>query len=91
MAIILNHDKHNDVFFDFENSNFARGAGSIDNNKIKICKICATNGFPHEAIIFQKVKGRILSDGTNEIRKWRIVDYFQPWRLHKHEQRRGNF
>ena len=76
--------------FSFDNYKFG-GSRSLENNRIRSCKVCATNGFPHEAIIFQKVEGRVLSDGTNETKKWLVLDYFQPCRLHKHKHRKGNF
>ena len=38
-------------------------AGDVNNDQIKRCYICLDNGFPHEAITFHKVNGRVLSSG----------------------------
>lgn len=50
-------------------------AGDKNNDQIKTCLICAENGFPHEPILFEKVPGRILADGTNETKSYRVLDY----------------
>jgi hypothetical protein len=60
--------------------------GDISNDRIKTCYICKNNGWPHEAITFEKILGRVLSDGSNEIRGWTIRDYFTG-QIHRH---RGN-
>ena len=62
-------------------------AGDRNNDKIITCNICRNNGFPREAIDFQKVSGRVLSDGTNEVKGWVIRDYFSG-NKHVHKQRR---
>jgi hypothetical protein len=51
------------------------GAGSLDNEKIILCKICTSNGYPHEPIIFRKVV----------IEKWFPFEYFKPWQKHQHK------
>lgn len=50
------------------------GPGSLPNEKVPKCKICAANGFPHEPIIFKKIV----------IEKWQPFDYLSPWQQHKH-------
>jgi hypothetical protein len=51
-------------------------AGDVSNDRIKTCYICKNNGWPHEAIAFERVLGRVLSDGYNETRGWIVRDYF---------------
>jgi hypothetical protein len=61
-------------------------AGDVANDKIKSCNVCSTNGWPHESIQFQKVPGRVLADGTNEVKGWRVRDYFTG-RAHTHKSK----
>jgi hypothetical protein len=63
-------------------------AGDVNNEHIKRCYICKDNGWPREAIEFQKVDGRVKSDGTNEVKAWIIRDYFTG-RIHEHKERRA--
>jgi hypothetical protein len=53
------------------------GPGSLDNEKIKCCKICASNDFFHEPIIFKKVV----------VEKWIPFDYFKSWQQHRHKKK----
>jgi hypothetical protein len=67
-----NYTHYKDKFFPLDEQNYAGGPGSMENDKIKCCKICAANGFPHEAIIFRKTI----------VVKWIPFDYFRPWQYH---------
>jgi hypothetical protein len=58
-------------------------AGDLPNEKIKICYICKNNGWSHEAITFERVLGRVLSDGHNETKGWIVRDYFTG-QIHRH-------
>ncbi|MGA7899607.1 MAG: hypothetical protein WA395_05645 [Nitrososphaeraceae archaeon] len=58
-------------------------AGDLANEKVKICRICKDNGWPHEAITFERVLGRVLSDGHNETKGWIVRDYFTG-QIHLH-------
>jgi hypothetical protein len=62
-------------------------AGDVNNEHIKRCYICKDNGWPREAIEFQKVNGRVKSDGTNEVKAWIIRDYFTG-HIHEHKEPR---
>ncbi len=66
------------------------GAGDPSNDRITTCNICRNNGFPHEAIEFEKVNGRVLSDGTHEVASWKLRDYFTG-RKHEHRQKEMEF
>jgi hypothetical protein len=49
-------DRHNLKFSSSsESAHNIVGAGSTSNDSLTFCNICATNGFPHEAIRFVKV------------------------------------
>jgi len=61
--------------------------GDLPNEKIKFCYICKNNGWPHEAITFERVLGKELSDGHNETTGWIVRDYFSG-QVHSH--RSGN-
>lgn len=61
--------------------------GDLPNEKIKTCYICKDNGWPHEAIAFERVLGRVLSDGRNETKGWIIRDYFTD-QIHHHRTNR---
>jgi hypothetical protein len=50
-------------------------AGDLPNDQMKTCKICTKNGFPHEPIFFEKIRGRVLADGANEVKGYRVVNY----------------
>jgi hypothetical protein len=63
-------------------------AGDKSNEQITCCRICARNGWPREPIDFQKVKGRLRSDGTFQAASWKLKDYFTG-RQHQHKQRRA--
>jgi hypothetical protein len=60
-------------------------AGDLNNDKITCCKICRSNGWPHEPIQFEKVPGRVLSDGTNEVARWHVKNYYDG-RPHSHRR-----
>jgi hypothetical protein len=62
-------------------------SGTVDNDKLPLCRICASNGFPHEPLRFEKVNGRIRSDGTNEVKEWVLRNYFTG---HNHVHRSVN-
>jgi hypothetical protein len=69
------------------------GAGSIRNDDIKFCNICAHNGFPHEAIIFVKpevsqyvVPFEFVVGKKIVKTKWHIYDYFTG-KIHEHRSR----
>src|SRR5436189_4848334 len=87
MTNIRNDDKPNN-FSSVETADgfvlHGAAAGDLNNYKIKTCKVCADNGFPNEPIIFEKLNGRVLSDGTNEIAGYRHVGYFTN-REHRHK------
>jgi hypothetical protein len=51
-------------------------AGDKNNDQITNCKICYSKGWPHEPITFEKVNGRVLSNGSNEVKKCIVRDYF---------------
>jgi hypothetical protein len=59
-------------------------AGDFDNDKIKTCKVCKHNGFPHEPIKIEKIDGKVLADGTNEIAGYRLLDYYSD-KEHTHK------
>jgi hypothetical protein len=59
-------------------------AGDLDNDKIKTCKLCAHNGFPHEPIKIEKINGKVLANGTNEIAGYRLLDYYSD-KEHTHK------
>lgn len=61
----------------YNDQELLRGAGSISNDKIKSCKICAAYGFHHEPIVFRKIT----------IIKWVAFDYFRPYQKHEHKTR----
>lgn len=63
-------------------------AGDLANEKVPHCYTCQNRGYPHEAITIEKIKGRPLSDGTNEILGYKIMDYFTG-SPHQHKQQRG--
>ena len=63
-------------------------SGTLDNDKLPLCRICKQNGFPHEPLRFEKVYGRIRSDGTNEAKQWILRDYFNGNR-HVHRSKAG--
>ena len=64
----------------------AAAAGDLQNDQVICYKICMSNGFPHEPITFQKVNGRVLSDGSNEVKVWTVLDYFTN-SIHEHWQK----
>lgn len=74
-------------FEDFMVKNAA--AGDISNDKIKRCYICRNNGWPHEPITFEKILGRVLSDGSNETRGWIVRDYFTGQIHHHRSNKQG--
>jgi hypothetical protein len=67
---------------------FGAASRDLNNWQLTNCRICRSNGWPHEAITFSKVNGRVLSNGTNEVKKWIIRDYFTD-NIHEHKQQRG--
>jgi hypothetical protein len=62
-------------------------AGDVNNEKLKTCFICKNNGWPREAISFERINGRCRSDGTNEVKGWIIREYFTG-REHAHREPR---
>jgi hypothetical protein len=60
-------------------------AGELNNDQIKKCSICRSNGWLREAITFEPNKGRVKSDGSNEINGWIVRDYFTG-QIHQHKQ-----
>lgn len=59
--------------------------GDKNNERITNCRICRENGFPHEPIDFEKIPGRMLSDGTRETAGWRLKNYYNG-EPHQHKQ-----
>jgi hypothetical protein len=65
-------------------------SGTVDNDKLPLCRIYASNGFPHESLRFEKVNGRIRSDDTNEVQRWVLKDYFTTHNhVHQSEKAAG--
>jgi hypothetical protein len=63
-------------------------AGDLNNDRIKCCDVCKTNGWPREPIMFEKIPGRVLGDGTNETKSWQVRDYFTGFEhIHKQKER----
>jgi hypothetical protein len=62
-------------------------AGDKSNDKVRFCYVCRDSGYPHEAIDFQKIPGRMLGNGTHETAGWILKDYTTGNR-HVHKQRR---
>jgi hypothetical protein len=65
-------------------------AGDLDNEKVRFCYTCKNKGYPHEAITLEKVNGRVLSDGKNEVVEWKLKDYFTG-RHHQHKQQQQQY
>lgn len=63
------------------------GPGGINNERIKLCRICAVNGYPHEPIIFHEVPGKLLSNGLREVARFEVYDYFRPYQKHEHKHK----
>jgi hypothetical protein len=61
--------------------------GDKNNDYVITCRICASTGWPHEPIDFEKIPGRMLADGTRETAGWRLKNYYtgEP---HHHKQGR---
>jgi hypothetical protein len=59
--------------------------GELPNDQVKKCYVCRDRGFPNEPIKIQKELGRALSDGTNEIVHYKLVDYITD-RPHQHKE-----
>ncbi len=68
---------------------FGAASGDLNNWQLKNYRICRSNGWPHGAITFEKVLGRVRSDGTNDVARWIIRDYFTG-REHKHKTKQDN-
>ncbi|MGH9926593.1 MAG: hypothetical protein ACRD5B_14575 [Nitrososphaeraceae archaeon] len=49
------------------------GPGSLPNDKVPMCRICASQGFPHESVVSRK-----MSDGIR-----RILNY-NNGKVHQH-------
>lgn len=56
------------------------GAGSLPNDRIKCCRICQRNGFPHEPIVWRETS---LPTGQIEAIAF---DYFKPTTRHIHKK-----
>jgi hypothetical protein len=56
-----------------------------NNDQVTNCRICASNGWPHEPIDFQQIQGRMLSDGTRETVGWKLKNYYTG-QQHKHKE-----
>jgi len=59
--------------------------GDKNNDDVACCKICASNGWPHESIKFSKIYGRVLSDGRREILGYRPINYV-TYTPHQHKE-----
>jgi hypothetical protein len=88
-------DRHNLKFSSSESAHNIVGAGSTSNDSLTFCNICATNGFPHEAIRFIKVdeiKEIVPFDGIvcKVVRrpKYFVYNHFEGGR-HYHKCRRS--
>jgi hypothetical protein len=62
-------------------------AGDKSNDKVRFCYVCRDRGYPHEAVDFQKIPGRMLGDGKRETVGWIVKDYITG-NMHVHKQRR---
>jgi hypothetical protein len=93
---ITSVDRHNLKFSAPESAHNTVGAGSTSNDSLTFCNICATNGFPHEAIRFIKVdeiKEIVPFDGIvcKVVRrpKYFVYNHFEGGR-HYHKYRSGD-
>ena|SRR5690348_12190962 len=93
MTFNSRYSKHNFKSFDISSSEavVVCGPGGISNERIKLCRICAANGYPHEPIIFHKIPGKVLSNGLVEIARFEVYDYFRPYQKHEHKHKPQNF
>lgn len=60
-------------------------SSTVDNDKLLLCRIRKQNGWPHEVMSFEKVNDGVLSDGTTEVKRWIVRNYFNGSK-HKHKQ-----
>jgi hypothetical protein len=60
-------------------------AGDLPNDKVKNCHVCKDHGLPHESIEIHKVNGRLRSDGTYDVRRYDLIDYYTG-RQHQYKQ-----
>lgn len=93
---ISSSHQHRIKFSSSESAHNIVGAGSISNDSLTFCNICATNGFPHEAIRFIKVdeiKEIVPFDGIvcKVVRrpKYFVYNHFEGGR-HYHKSRRSS-
>jgi hypothetical protein len=63
-------------------------SGDLHNDEVRFCYTCRNRGWPHEAIEFEKINGRLRNDGSYEALGWRLRNYFDG-REHQHKQRRS--
>jgi hypothetical protein len=59
-------------------------AGDKNNDDVTRCRVCTSRGFPSEPILFEKIPGRVLSDGTNEVKRYHVINYTDN-SPHKHK------
>jgi hypothetical protein len=84
---IVNKESDRNKDFSTEIEQHAATIGNLPNEQIKTCRICKVEGFPHEPIIIEKVPGRVLADGRNEIERYELKDYATEL-PHKHKYSR---
>ena len=60
--------------------------GELPNDKVKTCNVCRDRGYPHEPIKIEKEYGRVLSNGTNEVKAYRLINYYNDT-PHEHKPR----
>jgi hypothetical protein len=75
--VVKQHKKHYHVA--------EAAAGDKSNDDVTRCRICASNGWPHEPIDFEKIPGRMLADGTLETADWKLKNYYSG-EPHEHKQ-----
>jgi hypothetical protein len=64
---------------------YVAAAGDLSNDKVPYCCICKKQGYPHEPVKIQKIVGKVLSDGANEVLGYKLVDYITD-RPHQHRE-----
>ena len=62
-------------------------AGDLSNDQVKKCYTWKKRGYPNEPIKIQKIFGRVLSDGSNAIIDYKLVDYIKDT-PHQHRERK---
>jgi hypothetical protein len=88
VAVEVNAALHEHVVIHKHNHHVANAAaGDLPNGRVKFCYTCKNRGYPHEAIEFENIPGRLRADGTNEVAGWQLRNYFDGL-LHEHRPRR---